>query len=350
MTGAPLKVVHYINQFFAGVGGEDKADHPLEFRQAAVGPGLALQASLAGAGMVVETVVCGDNRFHEAREATLATVRARLEELQPDLLIAGPAFNAGRYGAACGDVCLTAADLQIPAVVGLHPDNPAVPMCRARAYIVPVDASPRTMADALRRMTALGVKLARLEPMSTPEEEGFLPQGLRRHVPAEVSGATRAVELLLTKLRGATFTTDIPVQAVHRSRPAPPVADLAHARIAIISTGGIVPAGNPDGLKHINEPRWRQYGIAGRVGMEPGQWEPIHGGYDASAARENPNVVVPLDALRRLETTGAVGTIHDDYFAVVGVGAPVDVAERIGEEIAAVLQSSEIDGAILTST
>ena len=29
---AKLKVVHYINQFFAQIGGEEKADYPVELR------------------------------------------------------------------------------------------------------------------------------------------------------------------------------------------------------------------------------------------------------------------------------------------------------------------------------
>lgn len=38
-----IKVVHYINQFFAQIGGEEKADYPAEIRVGeVVGPGLAL--------------------------------------------------------------------------------------------------------------------------------------------------------------------------------------------------------------------------------------------------------------------------------------------------------------------
>ena len=40
-----IRVVHYINQFFAGVGGEEKADYQPETREGAVGPGLALNAA-----------------------------------------------------------------------------------------------------------------------------------------------------------------------------------------------------------------------------------------------------------------------------------------------------------------
>ena len=38
-----IRVVHYINQFFANIGGEEKADYPAELRVGeVVGPGLAL--------------------------------------------------------------------------------------------------------------------------------------------------------------------------------------------------------------------------------------------------------------------------------------------------------------------
>ena len=34
-----MKVVHYLNQFFAGIGGEEQADSPPEVRPGALGPG-----------------------------------------------------------------------------------------------------------------------------------------------------------------------------------------------------------------------------------------------------------------------------------------------------------------------
>src|SRR5262245_2338196 len=330
MSDRPLRVVHYLNQFFGGVGGEDAAAHALEMRAMPVGPGLALQTALGPMGQVVATIVCGDNAFHEQRDDVLARLRTYLGEIKPDLVIAGPAFAAGRYGAACADVALLAADLRIPAVLGLHPDNPAVALCRSRVHIVPVPQSPRTMAEALGRMVRLGVRLATGEAIGAPAEEGYLPRGVRRHVPAESTGAERVVDLLLAKLRGEPYSSEIAEQPPPRRRAAPGLRDLPHARIAVISTGGIVPAGNPDGLRHINESRWRQYSVSGAERMEVGRWEPIHGGYDASAARQDPNVVVPLDVLRALEAKGAIAGVHDQYVAVVGIGAPVEVAERIG--------------------
>ena len=39
-----IQVVHYINQFFAQIGGEEKADIKPEVREGFVGPGIGLNA------------------------------------------------------------------------------------------------------------------------------------------------------------------------------------------------------------------------------------------------------------------------------------------------------------------
>ena len=44
---AKYKIVHYLNQFFGGIGGEDKADFQPEVREEIIGPGMALNDGLA---------------------------------------------------------------------------------------------------------------------------------------------------------------------------------------------------------------------------------------------------------------------------------------------------------------
>ena len=44
--GKPWRVVHYLNQFFGQIGGEDKADAPLQVKAGPVGPGLAVKEQL----------------------------------------------------------------------------------------------------------------------------------------------------------------------------------------------------------------------------------------------------------------------------------------------------------------
>ena len=54
-----IKVVHYINQFFAQIGGEEMASYKAELRVGEVlGPGLALKAGFKGEAEIVATIVC----------------------------------------------------------------------------------------------------------------------------------------------------------------------------------------------------------------------------------------------------------------------------------------------------
>jgi glycine reductase len=142
----------------------------------------------------------------------------------------------------------------------------------------------------------------------------------------------------------------MPIEQFDSVPPAPPLGSLRSARVAVISTGGIVPRGNPDRMREYNSVAWKRYRIADLQQLDPGEWEPIHGGYDSTWAREDPNRVVPLDALRVLEHEGAFAALHDYYYATVGVGTAVNNARRFGEEIAHELHAADVQGVILTAT
>jgi glycine/betaine/sarcosine/D-proline reductase family selenoprotein B len=48
-----------------------------------------------------------------------------VKEESPDLFIAGPAFNAGRYGVACGTICdAVKKELGIPVLTGMYDREP----------------------------------------------------------------------------------------------------------------------------------------------------------------------------------------------------------------------------------
>jgi betaine reductase len=59
----PLRVAQYLNQFFAGIGGEERADVGVSMRPEPVGPGRALQAALGDDGRGVGTGICGGNHL-----------------------------------------------------------------------------------------------------------------------------------------------------------------------------------------------------------------------------------------------------------------------------------------------
>ena len=58
---ASLRVVHYVNQFFGGIGGEDQANVGVSVKTGAVGPGRALEAALGDGARIEATIICGDN-------------------------------------------------------------------------------------------------------------------------------------------------------------------------------------------------------------------------------------------------------------------------------------------------
>src|SRR5262249_29643406 len=100
-----LRVVSYLNQFFGQLGGEEKAGVGPQVADGAVGAARAVQQALGDAGTVVATVICGDNYAAEHAEGATAELVRLVAAARPDLLVAGPAFLAGRYGVACGALC-----------------------------------------------------------------------------------------------------------------------------------------------------------------------------------------------------------------------------------------------------
>src|SRR5262245_25895070 len=100
MSG-PLRVVHYVNQFFGGIGGEDQPHVGISGKAGAVGPGRAPEKALGEGARVEARLIGGDNFASERGDDAARAIAAELTRLKPDLLVAGPAFGSGRYGLAC---------------------------------------------------------------------------------------------------------------------------------------------------------------------------------------------------------------------------------------------------------
>jgi glycine reductase len=135
-----------------------------------------------------------------------------------------------------------------------------------------------------------------------------------------------------------------------RVAPAPPLANPGAATIALVTSGGVVPRGNPDRIESASASRFGEYPLAGLDSLSPATHETAHGGYDPTFASADPNRVLPLDAARELERAGAIGRLHDRYYATVGNGTSVERARRFGREIAARLVRDGVQAVILTST
>jgi glycine reductase len=228
-------------------------------------------------------------------------------------------------------------------------DNPAVSHHRREALVVPTTATASGMQAALVKLADLAGRLARHEPLGPPWADGYLPHGFRRVELREQPAAERALDMLVSRLRGEPVQTEIPLPEVARVKPAAPIADLKTAKLAVVTTSALVPRDNPDKLRQSYSTEWRAYSLDGLRTLEPGTWVSIHGGYDTSAANANPHMVLPLDALRELEGS-AYGQLHPAYFVTAGVGTAVSAAQRMGAEIAADLLQAGVQGVILTAT
>ena len=343
------KIVHYLNQFYGQIGGEEFADQTPILKEGPIGPGTGLQAQIKD-GEIVATIICGDNFFADHKEEALAQIMEMVKEISPDMFIAGPGFNAGRYGFACGTVCdAVKAELNIPVLTALYPENPGAEMFHKTVYILEAPDSAVGMRKLLTKMANFAGKLLRGDEIGFPDEEGYIPQGFRVNVFTEKTGAERGVDMLIKKLRGEPFVTELPMPIFDRVPPAPAIKDLSKAKIALVTSGGIVPQGNPDRIESANATKYAVYDISTRDALAPGEFISVHGGYDPVYATEDPNRVMPLDAMRALEKEGVIGKLHDEYYVTVGNTTAVASAKKYAEEIAADLIRKDVQAVVLTS-
>src|SRR5258706_5071996 len=235
------RVAHYLNQFFAQIGGEDKGDPAPAVKAGVIGAGRGLQQAFGEDGDVVAVIFCGDNFFGERQDQAIDELLCHVAEYKADLLIAGPAFESGRYGVACGAICQAAQQkLGIAVVAGMAEDNVGAGLYRKNIYIVNSGASIARMVPTLQRMAALGLKLARREAIGKPTAEGYLSRGVKRNEFAAKAPAERAVDMLLAKLAGKEFHSEIAPPKFAGGKPAAPLGDLKSAVIALVPHRGFV--------------------------------------------------------------------------------------------------------------
>jgi glycine reductase len=346
-----IRVVHYLNQFFAQIGGEEKGDVGPGVKEGPIGPGRALQQALGEQGDIVATMFCGDNFFAEQQEQAIDDLVKYIREYQADLLIAGPAFESGRYGVACGALCQAVQQkLGIASLAGMDEENVGAGVYRKSIFIVNSGTSITRMVPTLQRMAALGLKLARREPIGKPTEEGYLSRGIKRNEFAAKPPAERAVDMLLAKLRGEEFHSEIAPPKFAGSKPAAPLRDLKSAVIALVTDGGLVIEGNPEKIEPGRPTRFTAIPVAGVNSLEAEKYDAFHSGYDTAFANQDPNRLVPLDAMRELEHDGVIGKLHEFVHSTGGAHAAVENATNIGRQIADRLKAGGVNGVILTST
>lgn len=160
----------------------------------------------------------------------------------------------------------------------------------------------------------------------------------------------RALDMLLSKYYGKKYDSEVPMESHDEVKIPVLKTDLSNATILLITDGGLVPKGNPDNLPCTSSCCFYQYPIKEKDSLNKNDYEVHHQGYDNEFVTENPNRLVPVDAMRSLEKKGVIGKLYDSYIATTGVMTSVDDSIMMGEKIAEIIKQNNIDGAIVTST
>ena len=345
-----LRVVHYLNQFFGQLGGEEAASTGIHIEEKPIGPGLSLAAALGDRAEIVCTIICGDNFFNENTEAALSEVMSLINKYEPDLFFAGPAFNAGRYGVACGAICTEVKkSIGIPAVTAMFEENPGREIYAPDIFILKAPDNARKMAVTVGQMAEFGYKLLDGTLKRDPDEEGFFERGwmvIKKH---EEMASTRAVDMLLKKIAGQPFKSEIPMPKNEKVDPPAPVADIANAVVLLATDGALCPQGNPDGMRVGGSIEYFEYSIDGKDSLTKDEYTCIHGGFDTTYVLQDPNRLVPLDAMRALEKEG-VTKFHNAFLSTSGLVTGIVASTKMGKEMAAYVKDHNIDAVILTST
>ncbi len=351
-----VRVMQYVNQFFAGKGSEDKADVPVGSCEGPVGPGKRLQAHLGDKLEIVVTAYCGDDYFAAHRDEALASILQIARDSNVKIVVAGPAFASGRYGHACVEVCHGAStSLGLNCVTGMHLENPGMAAYRQykdrRVFACPTAEAVSCMEDALKEMACLVSKLAAGSAIGPPSIEGYIPRGFRRDEVASKSGAARAIDMLVDKLAGHPFSTEICIYDHLEAIPATPrIANLKDTCLALVTTSGVVAQGNSGGLRGYANTQWRKYSIDKLDSMQDASWDVLHGGYNTQFMQQNPNYGVPLDVCRELERERAFARLYPYFYVTPGSRGHISVMHRLGREMFLDLKANGVDAVLLVAT
>ena len=92
-----------------------------------------------------------------------------VKKYQEDLFVAGPGFNAGRYGLGCG--AATAA------VTALYAENPGTDLYKDRAYILQTENNAAKMREAMKSVAEFVDRLIKNDFIGDGRKEGYHGSG-----------------------------------------------------------------------------------------------------------------------------------------------------------------------------
>lgn len=346
------KIILYMNQFFGGIGGEDQADFEPVIKEGAIGPGLVIEAALKDAE-ITHTIICGDNFMNTNEDKALDIINGFLKDKKFDMFLAGPAFQSGRYGVNCGRVCdLVNKHYKVPVITSMNEENPGLDIYRniEGIYIMRGNKSAAKLRDNAKKIAKLANKIIAGEEILWADAEGYFGHGIRKEVFVDKTSSDRVVDMLLAKIEGAPYVTEYEIEIHDAIAPAKAVDNIKNANIAIVTTGSLVPVGNPDRIPSGTASIWKRYAIDKLEALLPGEFFSVHGGFSTDIVNGDPEVQIPLSTIKEILKEKGFGSLHPFYYVTTGNLTDLKEARRMGKEIAQTLISENVDGIILVST
>jgi len=118
---------------------------------------------------------------------------------------------------------------------------------------------------------------------------------------------------------------------------------LSQCRLGLVASGGIYATGQV-AFHFKDDVSFRAIPTTVRTS----DLRTAHFAYDQTDARNDPNVVFPIDTLRRLVKEGVVGSLAENFFTFMGgVYSSRRVAEELAPRITESLLAEKVDVALL---
>lgn len=207
------------------------------------------------------------------------------------------------------------------------------------------------MQPAIAAMSSLGLRLAAGEELGSAVEDGYIPRGIRKEKLHDLNGADRAFNMMMARVNGEEYLSEVLVPGYENVAPAPPIKDMSTANLALVTSGGLVPKGNPDNQVGGRARDFFSYSIDGLDRLSTDDWESVHMGFSTVHLNTiDPSYVLPLPIVRDMEEEGVIAGVYPNFLSTTGNGTPVTTARRMGSEIGQELREAGIDGVLLVAT
>ncbi|MCB1008506.1 MAG: selenoprotein B glycine/betaine/sarcosine/D-proline reductase [Acidobacteria bacterium] len=123
---------------------------------------------------------------------------------------------------------------------------------------------------------------------------------------------------------------------------------LAEARVALVTSAGLVPAGEPPFDERVAGGDWSHRVVPADVDLEAMVESHRSELFDHAGVAADRNLALPIDRLRELVATGEAGEVAPRHASIMGsLTAPGRLVKRTAPAIAEMLRGDGVDAAAL---